>query len=90
VAVKQMADEGFDFIPYTPLFNATGQPMSAPLHWTAEGLPLGLRFVGRFGDEPTPPFRLAGQLEQTQPGAHRRPPLLRGCSALPRIQGGSH
>ncbi|MBI5260177.1 MAG: amidase [Burkholderiales bacterium] len=74
-ALGQMADKVFDFIPYTPVFNATGQPaMSVPLHWNAAGLPIGVQFVGRFGDEATL-FRLAGQLERAAPWFDRRPPV---------------
>jgi amidase len=74
-ALQQMADKVFDFIPYTPVFNVTGQPaMSVPLHWSDQGLPVGLQFVGRFGDEAAL-FRLAGQLERAQPWSGRWPPV---------------
>lgn len=64
-----------DYVPFTPIQNATGQPaISLPLHWTQEGLPVGVMFTGRFGDEATL-FRLAAQLEQAQPWRDRRPPV---------------
>jgi amidase len=37
-------------------------------------LPIGTHFVGRFGDEATL-FRLAAQLEEARPWAHKRPPV---------------
>lgn len=58
----------------TSLFNSRGNPaMSVPLAWSRAGLPLGVQFAARFGDEATL-FRLAGQLEQEQAWAARRPP----------------
>ncbi len=52
---------------FTGVYNMTGQPaMSVPLHWSKEGLPIGVMFAGRFDDEATL-FRLAGQLEQASP-----------------------
>jgi len=77
-ALEQSAESVFDFLPWTPVFNVTGQPaMSVPLAWSSEGLPIGMHFVGRWGDESTL-FRLAGQLEREVPWGLRRPPEPRG------------
>ena len=65
----------FAFIPFTALSNVTGQPsMSVPLSWNDDGTPIGVHFVGRFGDEATL-FMLAGQLEEAVPWAHRIPEI---------------
>jgi amidase len=62
------------YVPFTPPFNVTGQPgISLPLHENVDGLPIGVQFVGRFGDEETL-LSLAGQLEAAAPWADRRPP----------------
>jgi amidase len=61
------------FTPFTAVINVTGQPaMSVPLHWSDGGLPIGVHFIGRPFAEATL-IRLAAQLEQAQPWAHRRP-----------------
>lgn len=71
--VRTLADKTFEFIPYTPLFNVTGQPaVSLPLHWSAEGLPVGMQFAARWGDEATL-FRLSAQLEKARPWIGRTP-----------------
>ena len=65
----------FSYVPFTPLFNTTGQPaISLPLHWSADGLPVGVQFVGHFGDE-AGLLRLAAQLEAAKPWADKRPPV---------------
>jgi len=79
VGIEGLADQVFQFMPYTPLFNATGQPaMSVPLCWNDESLPIGMHFAGRYGDEATL-FRLAGQLEKARPWFERLPPNCAGA-----------
>jgi amidase len=61
--------------PYTAMFNFTGQPsISLPLAQSSSGLPIGMMFTARYGDEATL-FRLAGQLEKEIPWGKRRPGL---------------
>ena len=72
--LDQAAERTFAFIPFTPIWNVTGQPAAnLPLHWTPEGIPIGVQAVGRFGDEGTL-LALARQLEEARPWAERVPP----------------
>lgn len=67
--------EAINISAFTLLYNATGQPaMSVPLHWTPDGLPVGVMFAGRFGEEGLL-FQLAGQLEQASPWFNKLAPL---------------
>lgn len=72
--------KGFALVPFSNLFNVTGHPaMSLPLCMSDDGLPIGLQFVARYGDEATL-FRLAAALEQAMPWAGRRPPVCAGSA----------
>ncbi len=68
------------FTPYTPVFNATGQPaISLPLYEGEDGLPLGVQIVGRpAGEERL--LALAAQIEAAQPWAQRRAPVAQEVS----------
>src|SRR5690606_34780225 len=53
-----------DYVPFTPIQNISGQPsISLPFCMSGSGLPIGMMFSARYGDEATL-FRLAAQLEQ--------------------------
>jgi amidase len=61
------------FTPFTPIFNASGQPaISVPLYAGEDGLPLAVQLAGRPADEGTL-LALATQLEAAAPWAGRRP-----------------
>jgi amidase len=73
--VQQMISESLGWVPYTQLANLTGRPaMSVPLHWTPDGLPIGVQLVGRLGSDGLL-LRLAAQLERAAPWWDRRPPI---------------
>ena len=64
----------FEAAPYTMVANVTGQPsVSLPLHWTEDGLPMGMLFTAKIGDEAAL-FRLAAQLEREMSWKDRRAP----------------
>ena len=70
---KTATERFWTLVQYTPQFNLTGQPaVSLPLHSTADGLPIGVQFVGGFGREDVL-IRLAAQLEVAAPWSEHRP-----------------
>lgn len=71
--LDDLIQESLGWVPYTQLANLTGRPaISVPLHWTDAGLPLGVQFVGSIGSDGDL-LRLAAQLEEARPWAHRHP-----------------
>lgn len=67
-------ERAWRFAPYTEPFNVTGQPaMSVPLHQSEDGLPIGMHFAGKVGEDRRL-LRLARELEETAPWIGRRPP----------------
>jgi Asp-tRNA(Asn)/Glu-tRNA(Gln) amidotransferase A subunit family amidase len=73
--VRTFTERVTEYLSVTPLHNATGTPaMSVPLHWTEDGLPVGVHFAGRYGEEATL-LALAAELETAQPWFNRVPPM---------------
>jgi amidase len=61
--------------PFTAVFNMTGQPaVNVPLHWSPDGLPIGVMLVGRPADEATL-IALSAQLEEARPWRPRHPAM---------------
>jgi amidase len=62
------------FTPWTSAWNVTGMPaVSLPLHWTREGLPVGVMLAARPAEEGLL-LSLAAQVEAASPWAGRHPP----------------
>ena len=85
--VHRIAHDSLRYVPFTQLANLTGTPaMSVPLHWTRDGLPLGVQFVGRFGSEEML-LQLAHQLEGAAPWFDRLSPLAQEGAGLAVTRG---
>jgi amidase len=78
VGFRTGPDGVFAYSPFCGAFNATGQPAaSLPLHWSCDGLPVGVHLAGRFGEDETL-MALSAEIEVAQPWFHCRPPLRLG------------
>jgi amidase len=67
MALGQLAGPRLEKAANTQVWNMTGQPaMSVPLHWTPDGLPVGVQLAAGFAAEELL-FSLAAQLEQASP-----------------------
>ncbi|MBL8583282.1 MAG: amidase [Rhizobiaceae bacterium] len=65
----------FAYSPFAAAFNASGQPaVSLPLHWTPDGLPIGVQIAARFGADELL-MALSARIEEARPWFGRRPPV---------------
>ena len=68
-------DRVWTFNTAGPIYNASGNPaISLPLHWSSDGLPVGVMLGARYGGEAVL-FRLAAQIEEAKPWRERHPSL---------------
>jgi amidase len=59
-------------VAFTAIYNITGQPaMNVPLHWSADGIPIGVQLVGGPWQEALL-LQVGAQLEEAAPWAGRR------------------
>lgn len=73
IDAKEWTEQIFTYAPFTGLFNTTGQPsISLPLHFSKNGLPIGMLFTAKLGDEATL-LQLGAQLEQAKPWKNKIP-----------------
>lgn len=79
LALSQPAEQWMSamipFSPFTSIYNQTGQPaIMVPLYESTTGLPIGVQFGARLGEEEVL-LSLSAQLEGALPWAQRRPPM---------------
>jgi amidase len=73
-AIEQLL-RNTEFTPFTAVANLTGLPaISLPLHWTDDGVPVGVQAIGPPGGDALL-LALAAQVEAERPWADRRPPV---------------
>lgn len=74
--VVSRSREFLEKVPFTQLANMTGQPaMSVPMHWSADGMPIGVQFIAPYGEERSL-LTLAAQIEEAFPWDAHRPRLV--------------
>ena len=77
------------FAQWTAPFNISGQPaISLPLHWTQDGLPVGVQLVAAYGREDVL-IRVAAQLEAAQPWNDRWPGVSAARASSPHTSSGA-
>ena len=80
----------FDYSPICAVYNASGQPaVSLPLHWSAEGLPVGVHLACAFGEDARL-MSLCGQIERAAPWRDRQQRLIAAGGILRRDRGEAH
>lgn len=63
----------YSLCPFTAPFNGTGQPaISLPMHWSDDGLPVGVQLVARYAEDALL-LRVAAKLEEAKPWFDKRP-----------------